>query len=87
MRRLAIAGVALALAGCGDDGDGASAPADTGVDAADFKFAPSTTRVSVGTTVRWTNTGATDHTVKGAGFFSRDLGLCGLEVGESGPVR
>ena len=63
--RLAIAGVALALVGCGDDAN------DPDVRVADFKFAPATLRVTVGTTVEWRNTGDTDHTIKGPGFFSR----------------
>jgi plastocyanin len=70
VRRVSIAGVVLllALSGCGDDGADGTAPS---VQAQDFRFAPATTRVSAGTTVSWRNTGSTDHTVKGRGFFSR----------------
>lgn len=67
MRRAAIAGVALALAGCGSD----KAPGDSPVQAQDFRFGPTTTRVPEGATVTWRNTGRTDHTIKGPGFFSR----------------
>ena len=68
---MAIAGVVvlLGLSGCGDDGD--SEQSSTGVQAQDFRFAPATVRVPAGTSVEWRNTGRTDHTVKGPGFFSR----------------
>jgi plastocyanin len=61
---------ALALAGCGGGSSPAKAPS---VEAADFRFAPAETRVKAGQTVEWRNTGATDHTVKGPGFFSRAM--------------
>jgi plastocyanin len=60
--------VAAALAGCG--GGDSEEPK---VDAADFSFDPGTTEVKVGQTVEWTNTGSTDHTVKGPGFFSKAI--------------
>jgi plastocyanin len=60
--------VAVALAGCGDEKP--SKPQPT-VNAADFLFEPRELRVPAGTEVTWTNTGATEHTVKGRGFFSR----------------
>jgi plastocyanin len=70
VRRVAIAGIALllGLGGCGDDDRGAGSPP---VEAQDFRFAPATMRVPAGATVTWRNTGRTDHTVKGPGFFSR----------------
>jgi plastocyanin len=77
--RLAIAAVALALIGCGDNGeDGSSGSTPSGVEAADFRFAPATLRVRVGATVAWTNTGRTAHTIKGPGFFSRAVGPGGI---------
>jgi plastocyanin len=71
VRRVAIAGVVLVLglAGCGDD-DGGGSGAHS-VQAQDFRFAPATVTVPAGTTVEWRNTGRTDHTIKGPGFFSR----------------
>jgi plastocyanin len=74
VRRAAIAGVAVAaiLIGCGDDGgdrDGSSPRPE--VQAQDFRFGPATTRVPAGATVTWRNSGRTEHTVKGPGFFSR----------------
>jgi plastocyanin len=74
VRGLGIAGVAVALAlcGCGDSDAGVGPDqASPDVEAADFRFAPTTTRVDAGTTVEWRNSGQTDHTVKGRGFFSR----------------
>ena len=53
--------------GCGGD----KAPGDSPVQAQDFRFAPATITVSAGAAVEWSNTGKTDHTVKGPGFFSR----------------
>jgi plastocyanin len=68
VRRAAIAGIALilGLSGCGDED-----PPDVTAQARDFRFAPSTLRVPVGTTVTWRNTGRTLHNVKGPDFFSR----------------
>ncbi|MEA2444584.1 MAG: hypothetical protein QOJ12_1876 [Thermoleophilales bacterium] len=68
MRRLVIATVAVALTGCGGEGDAQSAST---VDAADFRFEPATRRIKAGDTVEWHNSGRTAHTVKGPGFFSR----------------
>jgi plastocyanin len=68
VRRFVIATVAIALTGCGGEGD---APSASGVDAADFRFAPATKRIKAGDAVEWRNTGRTAHTVKGPGFFSR----------------
>lgn len=59
------------LAACGGDGE-SERPADA-VDAFDFGFGPDELTASRGTTVTWTNTGDTIHTVKGPGFFSRAI--------------
>ena len=72
-RRLAIVGVAITLAGCGDAAGGASASGPERVRAADFEFAPTTVHVRAGESVEWANTGRTEHTVKGRGFFSRAI--------------
>jgi plastocyanin len=63
-------------AGCG----GGHEPTTTGpdveanlVDTRDFAFAPSALTVPSGTTVTFTNTGETTHTVKGRGFFSEAI--------------
>jgi plastocyanin len=68
VRRVGIAGVALllGLSGCGKE-----APGDSPVQAQDFRFAPGTITVSAGSAVEWRNTGRTEHTIKGPGFFSR----------------
>jgi plastocyanin len=71
VRSLGIAGAAVALALCGC-GDGAKAHAPA-IKAADFRFTPGTVHVRAGDTVEWRNSGRTDHTVKGPGFFSRDV--------------
>ena len=73
---MAIGAVALVLglAGCGDEGDPGADETASGanaVEAQDFRFAPATVHVPVGATVTWRNTGGTDHTIKGPGFFSR----------------
>jgi plastocyanin len=62
--------LAVALPGCGGSDSSSKAP---GVQAADFRFAPATVRVHTGDAVEWRNSGRTDHTVKGPGFFSRDV--------------
>jgi plastocyanin len=62
--------LAVALAGCGGGDSSSHGPE---VQAADFRFAPATVRVQAGDTVEWRNSGRTDHTVKGALFFSRDV--------------
>jgi plastocyanin len=68
MRPLVVAAIALALTGCGGEGNARS---DATVDAADFRFEPATKRIKAGDPVEWVNAGHTDHTIKGPGFFSR----------------
>jgi plastocyanin len=63
-----VLALGLALTGCGGGGSKAGTP---DVQIADFRFAPTTVRVRAGDTVEWRNSGRTDHTVKGPGFFSR----------------
>jgi plastocyanin len=73
VRRAVIGGIALVvcLAGCGgDDGASSSTPR---VEAQDFRFSIPTVHVPVGDSVEWDNTGRTEHTVKGPGFFSRAI--------------
>lgn len=41
--------------------------------AIDFAFTPAESPVKAGDTVTWTNDGATIHTVKGKGFFSKAI--------------
>jgi plastocyanin len=55
-----------ALVACGNGGQ--SPPV---VDASNFRFAPATVHVHAGDTVVWHNGDATEHTIKGPGFFSR----------------
>ena len=43
------------------------------VEAFDFGFGPEEVTLKPGTTVTWTNTGETIHTVKGKGFFSKAI--------------
>ena len=60
--------IVIALIGCGsEDKDTPS------VDAVDFAFEEPEITVKAGTTVTWTNTGSTPHTVKGDGFFSKAI--------------
>lgn len=56
-------------------GGGGSSPSNTSnkVDTFDFGFKPAEETVKPGTTVTWTNSGTTTHTVKGPGFFSKAL--------------
>ena len=71
-RGIASVALVLVLIGCGDAGDhDSSTSAAPGVQAQDFRFAPASVRVRAGETVRWRNSGRTDHTIKGPGFFSR----------------
>jgi plastocyanin len=71
VRRWLVAVAALALVGCGGGESGVTGRQN--VRAADFVFVPATVRVHVGDTVEWRNSGATDHSVKGPGFFSRAI--------------
>ena len=70
-----LAAPALAgVAGCGGQSEGGGERA-LRVDAADFRFVPARVDVRAGQKVSWTNTGRTEHTVKGPGFFTtRALG-------------
>jgi plastocyanin len=54
-------------------GGGAGGGSGTSVDAFDFGFKAKELTVKPGTTVTWNNTGATTHTVKGGGFFSKAI--------------
>jgi plastocyanin len=65
--RALLLALALALVGCGSS---SSQPA---VKAEDFDFSQKSLTVKAGETVVWTNTGATEHTVKGPGFFSKAI--------------
>lgn len=69
---LGAAILAVSGGGCGDGEPTANEkPIDAGViEAKDFSFEPAERTVEAGTTVMWTNTGATIHNVKGPGFFS-----------------
>jgi plastocyanin len=62
-------------AGCGDDDQDAPPPAGepAPVAALDFEFDSPELTVEAGTTVKWSNDGATIHNVKGRGFFSRAI--------------
>lgn len=60
---------ALLVASCGGDDSESLSPPE--VNAADFAFEKSEITVDAGTTVTWTNTGKTTHTIKGDGFFSK----------------
>jgi plastocyanin len=71
MRPLMVAALALALTSCGGE---RNAQSDSTVEAADFRFEPATKRIKAGDTVEWHNSGRTDHTVEGSGFFSRAVG-------------
>ena len=51
---------------------GGSASTDS-IEVRDFEFSPASQTVAAGTEVRWENTGAEIHTVKGDGFFSRAM--------------
>jgi plastocyanin len=62
---------AVAVAGCGSAA-GAGTPGPL-IGVADFRLAPAAVTVPAGQVVRWRNDGATLHSVKGAGFFSRAL--------------
>jgi plastocyanin len=68
----AVAALALGLAAAGT-GCGASGPAPlphrATISLEDFRIAPATVTVARGAVVTWRNAGATDHTVKGHGFF------------------
>jgi len=66
----------LAACGGGDDGSMGTATtqaAPSEVEAFDFGFGPEEVTLKPGTTVTWTNTGETIHTVKGKGFFSKAI--------------
>jgi plastocyanin len=69
---LGAAILAVSGGGCGGGEPAANEmPIDAGViETADFTFEPAGQTVEAGTTVTWTNTGATIHNVKGPGFFS-----------------
>jgi plastocyanin len=60
--------IVVALFGCGSEQSD-----EPLVDAADFEFAKRDITVKPGSTVTWTNTGSTAHTVKGDGFFSKAI--------------
>jgi plastocyanin len=70
-RAVVTASLLAALAGCGGGKSGGASV--TPVTVADFSFAPTPLHVPRGATVAWTNSGHTDHTVKGRGFFSRAI--------------
>jgi plastocyanin len=67
VRKLALL-VLFVVAGCGSG----SSP-DPTVKAEDFDFSKTKLTVKAGDTVTWTNTGSTEHTVRGAGFFSKAI--------------
>jgi plastocyanin len=67
---------ALAFAGCGSSGDGASSSATRSVTIKDYEYAPANLTVPVGTTVAFTNQDSTPHTAT-----SKDSGAF-----ESGPI-
>jgi plastocyanin len=83
--RLATTLAVLTLAGCGGGEETKTGtqppPPSTGtadlepgaVAVADFLFDPKEAKVQEGAKVTWVNTGATIHTVKGKGFFSKDI--------------
>jgi len=58
----------LVLMGCGS-----SAPSQPSLKAEDFDFSKPSLTVKAGDTVKWTNGGSTEHTVKGPEFFSRAI--------------
>jgi plastocyanin len=68
MRRIVLAALCLAAAGCGASGASTPAPTATpsnvvNVVMRDIKFVPATTTVKLGQTVRWTNDDRVAHTV------------------------
>ena len=65
--RTAVLALGLAIAGCG------ASSAEPSVKAEDFDFSKTSLSVKAGATVEWTNTGSTEHTVKGPGFFSKAI--------------
>lgn len=65
--RTALLALTLVLVGCGSS---SSQPA---VKAEDFAFSKASLTVKPGETVVWSNTGTTEHTVKGSGFFSKAI--------------
>jgi plastocyanin len=67
VRKIALVAVSLALAGCGHS---SSRPS---INAEDFDFSKASLSVKTGDTVEWSNTGSTEHTVKGPGFFSKAI--------------
>ena len=89
MRRLQAVLLVVVAAACGGGGDAATAPrnppptgnppppgpSQVGVTVQDFAFAPTTVMVKVGSTVVWSNGGATAHTVTadGGSFDSGQL--------------
>jgi plastocyanin len=64
--RIALLALTVAIVGCGHS----SQPT---VKAEDFDFSKATLSVTAGDSVKWTNAGATEHTVKGPGFFSKAI--------------
>lgn len=92
-RRLAAtaAALGLALTACGTDGDPAASttaaegdtdPTEVAID--DFRFAPETVTVPVGTTVTWSNADATAHTVTAGSEDAPEPDRFDLEVDEPG---
>jgi plastocyanin len=67
-RAAAVVLAGLALAACGS-----GSSTDPSVKAEDFDFSKTSLTVKAGDTVEWTNTGSTEHTVRGADFFSRAI--------------
>jgi plastocyanin len=66
--RIALLALTILLVGCGG-----SSPSQPAVKAEDFDFSRASLTIKPGETVVWTNTGTTEHTVKGPGFFSKAI--------------